>query len=86
MSDFPSIPLSQLRDEQSAFIRSMPYDHAGMTRLRELGLITGTVVKLIRRAPLGDPLEISVRGTLLSLRHTEADHISVEPIDTTARP
>lgn len=51
-----------------------------MTRLRELGLLPGTLVKLIRRAPMGDPLEFSVRGSLLSLRKSEAEMIDVEPV------
>ena len=50
-----------------------------MTRLREMGLLPGTEVRLIRRAPLGDPLEFSVRGSLLSLRQSEAELIVVEP-------
>jgi Fe2+ transport system protein FeoA len=36
-------------------------------------------VRLVRRAPLGDPLEIEVRGYRLSLRRDEADHVLVEP-------
>ncbi len=61
-------------------ILALPTGIPAMTRLRELGLLPGTLVKLIRRAPLGDPLEISVRGSLLSLRKAEAEQISVEPV------
>lgn len=46
-------------------------------RLREMGLLPGTKIKLIRWAPLGDPLEIKVRGYNLSLRKQQADHIEV---------
>ena len=41
-------------------------------RLLELGLVPGTPVEAVRRAPLGDPLEIIVRGYALSLRANEA--------------
>ena len=41
-------------------------------RLLEMGLVPGTEIHLIRRAPLGDPLEIGVRGYRLSLRRAEA--------------
>jgi Fe2+ transport system protein FeoA len=41
-------------------------------RLLELGLVPGTPVEAIRRAPLGDPLEITLRGYALSLRANEA--------------
>jgi len=45
--------------------------------LREMGLLPGTKVKLIRWAPLGDPLEIRIRGYNLSLRKHEAEHVEV---------
>jgi ferrous iron transport protein A len=50
-----------------------------MARLREMGLVPGTRVQLVRRAPFGDPLEISVRGALVSLRQIEAETIEVTP-------
>ncbi len=46
-------------------------------RLLEMGVLTGTRIELVRRAPLGDPLEIKVRGYNLSLRKHEADLILV---------
>ncbi|MAF26749.1 MAG: FeoA family protein [Gemmatimonadota bacterium] len=51
----------------------------GSRRLMELGLVPGTRVQVIRRAPLGDPLEIRVRGTHLSLRLSEAAEVYVSP-------
>jgi ferrous iron transport protein A len=47
-------------------------------RLQEMGLIRGTVVRFVRAAPLGDPIEIRVRGYSLSLRRQEADGVIVE--------
>ena len=47
------------------------------TRLAEMGLVKNTVVKVIKKAPLGDPIEISVRGYALCIRATEAEHFSV---------
>ena len=46
-------------------------------RLLEMGLIPGTSVQLIRRAPFGDPLALRVRGYDLSLRTAEARLIQV---------
>jgi ferrous iron transport protein A len=43
----------------------------------ELGLIVGTPIEVVRSAPLGDPLEIKVRGSRLTLRRHEADLILV---------
>ncbi|HLD74782.1 MAG TPA: FeoA family protein, partial [Bdellovibrionota bacterium] len=47
------------------------------TRLMEMGIIRGTTLKLLKIAPLGDPLEIQVRGALLSIRKHEASQIQV---------
>ena len=53
-------------------------DFGAAQRLMDLGLIRGTSVKVIRVAPLGDPIEISLRGFMLTLRRAEAEHITVE--------
>jgi Fe2+ transport system protein FeoA len=46
-------------------------------RLLEMGLVPGTEVRLVTRAPLGDPLQIEVRGGQWSLRRAEAAQIEV---------
>lgn len=46
-------------------------------RLLEMGLIKGTSIEIIRFAPLGDPIEISIRGYRLSLRKEEAESIII---------
>lgn len=47
-------------------------------RLLELGLLPGSVVEVIRFAPLGDPIDLKVRGYHLSIRKHEATLIRVE--------
>ena len=47
----------------------------------DMGVIPGTVVKMIKRAPMGDPLEILVQGYSLTLRGAEADKIEVRAAD-----
>ena len=47
-------------------------------RIIEMGLNPGTEVEIIRKAPLGDPIEVKTRGFLVSLRHNEAHNIMVE--------
>jgi ferrous iron transport protein A len=47
-------------------------------RLLDLGLVPGTVVLLVRRAPLGDPVELVVRGAHFSIRRSEAEQIHVD--------
>ena len=55
----------------------VPVEHRG--RLLEMGLLVGTPVQLVRFAPLGDPVEIKIRGYNLSLRKHEAEQIFVRP-------
>ncbi len=49
-------------------------------RLLEMGLCPGVTVDVIRRAPLGDPLEVRVRGYLLSLRRDQAAQIRITAV------
>lgn len=49
-------------------------------RLLEMGLTVGTEFQVVRYAPLGDPLEIKVRGYHLSFRKSEADGVRVVPL------
>jgi Fe2+ transport system protein FeoA len=53
-------------------------------RLLELGILPGTRVEVIGVAPLGDPLELLVRGSSLSIRRAEAASVEVTPIETTS--
>ena len=46
-------------------------------RLRDLGLVPGTAVRVLRRAPLGDPTEYELRGYRLCLRRSEAERVRV---------
>ena len=50
-------------------------------RLMELGLVPGTRVELVRVAPLGDPVELLVRGASLSIRKAEAGVIEVASVN-----
>ena len=73
------IKLSELAVGAVAVVREFPKTGSAFVRLREMGLLAGTRVTLIRTAPLGDPLEIKVRGYYLTLRKSEAEHVLVEP-------
>ncbi len=48
-------------------------------RLMEMGLLPGTRIEAVGRAPMGDPLEVRLRGYLFSLRHADAAHIQLLP-------
>jgi len=75
-----SIKLSELPIGASAIVREFTKTGPAWVRFREMGLLVGTRVTLLRTAPLGDPLEIKLRGYNLSLRRSEADFILVEPV------
>ncbi|MCL2457712.1 MAG: ferrous iron transport protein A [Desulfobulbus sp.] len=47
-------------------------------RIREMGLVPGTVITIKQRAPLNDPVALRVMGGTLTLRNDEADYIEVE--------
>jgi ferrous iron transport protein A len=49
-------------------------------RLLEMGFVPGVEVALVKRAPLGDPLELRLRGYHVSLRRAEAAAITVRPL------
>jgi ferrous iron transport protein A len=53
-------------------------DAAYRERLLSMGLLPGTAFTVTRVAPLGDPVEIKVRGFALSLRKADADALKVE--------
>jgi ferrous iron transport protein A len=75
------LKLSELTIGASAVVRGYPKSGDAFLRLREMGVLPGTTVTLVRTAPLGDPLEIKVRGYHLTLRRSEAAHVLVEPIN-----
>jgi Fe2+ transport system protein FeoA len=73
----PLQPLTGLTPGQSATVVEVRVPGEGRARLLELGLLGGTAVQLVRFAPLGDPVELKVRGYYLTLRRHEAEQIWV---------
>jgi ferrous iron transport protein A len=55
-------------------------DKSFRNRLMAMGLTRGTEFQVVRMAPLGDPVEIRVRGFSLSLRRGEAAIVEVQPL------
>lgn len=73
------IPLSALPAGTPAKVVEIKVPAASRGRLMEMGMLVGTSVEFIRSAPLGDPVEIKVRGYHLTLRRHEAELITVRP-------
>ncbi len=72
-------PLTEVGVGQAATVAEIKLPPASRPRLMEMGLLVGTRVELVRFAPLGDPVEIKVRGYNLTLRKHEAEQIFVRP-------
>ncbi len=71
------VQLTQMRPGQRGVVVALGGTDGERLRLMELGLLPGTEVRFVRRAPLGDPMEVEVRGFHLSLRAREAAYIGV---------
>ena len=73
--------LAGLTEGQTATIASVSGDDAIALRILEMGLTDGEEVTFLGAAPLGDPLEFSVRGYRLSLRAAEAARVVLRAED-----
>ena len=56
-------------------------DSPYVAQLQRLGLVPGTEIQVIRRAPLGDPMEIRLRGYSLALRPSEAAALELQAVE-----
>jgi len=73
-------PLTSVAVGKPATVVEIKVAPENRPRLMEMGLLVGTKVELVRFAPLGDPVEIKVRGYNLTLRKSEAEQILVNVI------
>lgn len=70
--------LAELKPGDRARVTEVGGERDAARRLMDLGLIRGTPIEVVRAAPLGDPIEVKLRGFMLTLRRAEAEHITVE--------
>ena len=70
--------LSEFNIGQSGIITMVSGEGRMRRRLFDMGVTPGTGVYLRKKAPLGDPIEITIRGYELTLRKTEAELVMVE--------
>ncbi len=71
-------PLTSLALGTAGTVTAIKIPTENRARLLEMGLLVGTRVELVRFAPMGDPVEIKVRGYNLTLRKHEAELIFVQ--------
>ncbi len=72
-----AVSLDRLRAGAPARVLAVEGTGAVARRLMEMGVVPGAPVRVVKAAPLGDPLEVRVRNYHLALRRSEAQTISV---------
>jgi Fe2+ transport system protein FeoA len=70
--------LGELSNGETGLIAGLHLSAPACRRLLDLGFLPGTPLRAIRRAPLGDPLQVEVRGYHISLRRREAAGIRIQ--------
>ena len=80
LEEIKILPLSRLETGQSAIVGKIIGDRPVRRRLMDMGLTKNTVIKILRVAPLGDPIELLLRGYKLSIRKQEADFVMVREV------
>jgi ferrous iron transport protein A len=72
------INMRKMMDNQAGTIASVKVGGELGRRIRDMGLVPGTAIKVQGRAPLYDPVALRVMGATLTLRNNQADYIEVE--------
>lgn len=70
--------LKDLKPGQEGAVESIGVRGPLKRRIMDMGVTPGTIIKVIKVAPLGDPIEVNIRGYELSLRKDEAAQIVVK--------
>ncbi len=73
--------LRRLNINEKAKITSIAATGEISRRLRDMGLTPGTIVQVVGRAPLKDPVALKLRDFILTLRNNEADVIMIEKME-----
>ena len=69
--------LSDIRPDETVIVIKVSGESSTMRRIMEMGITKGTAVTVKKIAPLGDPIEVTVRGYELTLRKSEASQVLV---------
>jgi ferrous iron transport protein A len=74
----PKMNMRQMSKDQAGIISGVKADGELGRRIRDMGFVPGTEIKIQGRAPLNDPVALKIMGFTLTLRNREADFIEVE--------
>lgn len=75
-----SISLSQLSVGQTAEVIDLISTGLPRRRMLDLGLVPGTIIKVVRKSPLGFPIAYNIRDAVIALREDESSKILVKII------
>jgi DtxR family Mn-dependent transcriptional regulator len=78
-----SITLEELKPGEKGMIEKVAGGSAVKRRIRDMGVTSGSLVEVVRVAPMGDPIDVKVKGYHLSLRKKEAADITVKKVGQT---
>jgi ferrous iron transport protein A len=73
--------LSQINPGKRAKIIQIKGKGLARRRILDMGMIPGTELEVIKRAPLGDPIEFKIKGYNLTLRKNEAEQVIVQQME-----
>ena len=73
--------LSELKPHSKGIVKKVEGQGNLKRKLLDMGIVPGSSIEVVKFAPLGDPIDVKIRGYHLSLRKEEAKQISVEVIE-----
>ena len=69
--------LNEIKPGQKCSVMDISAEGILGQRMLDMGFMPGTIIEVVRNAPLADPVEICMRGYFLTLRHSEAREVEV---------
>ncbi|MHC1625089.1 MAG: FeoA family protein [Methermicoccaceae archaeon] len=79
--EIDELTLDNVNEESKVRVIHIKGRGAARKRVLDMGFVPGVEVEVIKKAPLGDPIEFKLKGYHLSLRKKEAETIVVEPVE-----
>jgi len=70
--------MRKMKENQTGVISAVRAGGQMGRRIRDMGLVPGTAIRILGRAPLYDPVALRIMGSTLTLRNSEADFIEVD--------
>ncbi|TCO78068.1 FeoA family protein [Marinisporobacter balticus] len=74
------IPLSNITVGTTVQVLDLKTTGLSRRRMLDLGIVPGTIINVLRKSPLGDPIAYNIRGATIALRKEESSQILVNPI------